>query len=186
VDALSARDDDSKTNRQIARSKQKRAGDRSAQVANALMKLSDAALKKLEVDDELRESIVRARAVIPHIARRRAERTLAGELRRIEIGEVEAALAKVAEHGAGDVRQFHLAEQWRAKLIEEGMAAAASFPVATDDELPRLVDAARRERETGRPPGAARALFRHIAGLLKAAEIDAAPDNSDSADPSDE
>jgi ribosome-associated protein len=179
---MSARDDDSKTARQIARSKQKRAGDRSAQVANALMKLSDPALKKLEVDDELRESIERARKVIPHIARRRAERTLAGELRRVEIGEVEAALAKVQEHGSGDVRQFHLAEQWRAKLIEEGIAAAASFPVPVDDELPRLVDAARRERDTGRPPGAARALFRHITTLLKAADAD----KDDAAEPIDE
>jgi ribosome-associated protein len=178
---MSARDDDDRTNRQIARSKQKRAGDRSADLANALMKLSEPALKKLEVDDELRESIERARAVTTHIARRRAERTLAGELRRVEIGEVEAALAKVQDHGSGDVRQFHLAEQWRAKLIEEGMAAAASFPVPTDDELPRLVDAARRERETGRPPGAARALFRHITTLLKAAT-----DNDDAAEPSDE
>jgi ribosome-associated protein len=167
---MSARDDDSKTNRQIARSKQKRAGDRSAQVANALMKLSEPALKRLEVDDELRESIQRARSVTTHIARRRAERTLAGELRRVEIGEVEDALAKVTEHGGADVRQFHLAEQWRAKLIEEGIAAAASFPAATDDELARLVDAARRERDTGRPPGAARALFRHIAALLKTAD----------------
>lgn len=179
---MSARDDDSKTARQIARSKQKRAGDRSADVANALMKLSDAAFKRLEVDDELRESIEIARKVTTHIARRRAERTLAGELRRVEIGEVEAALTKVQEHGSGDVRQFHLAEQWRAKLIEEGMTAAASFPAATDDELPRLVDAARRERETGRPPGAARALFRHISALLKAADsansadVDAATD----------
>jgi ribosome-associated protein len=166
---MAARDDD-RTNRQIARSKQKRAGDRSADVANALMKLNDAAFKRLEIDDDLREAIAVARKVIPHIARRRAERTLAGVLRRIEIGEVEAALAKVAEHGSGDVRQFHLAEQWRAKFIEEGIAAAASFPGPTDDELPRLVDAARRERETGRPPGAARALFRHITTLLKAAD----------------
>jgi ribosomal 50S subunit-associated protein YjgA (DUF615 family) len=85
----------------------------------------------------------------------------------------------VQEHGSGDVRQFHLAEQWRAKLIEEGMAAAASFPGATDDELPRLVDAARRERETGRPPGAARALFRHITTLLKAADTHTDVDDSD-------
>jgi ribosome-associated protein len=126
-------------------------------------------LAKLVIDDELRDDIQRARAVTAHIARRRAERTLAGDLRRYELGEIEAAIASVEDNGGADVRQFHLAEQWRAKLIEEGMAAAESFPGRVDDELPRLVDAARRERDTGRPPGAARALFRHVVKLLEPA-----------------
>lgn len=177
--------DDDKTARQIARSQQRRAGDRSAQLANALMKLSEPAVKKLELEDDLREAIDRARTVTTHIARRRAERTLAGELRRHELGEVEAALAKVQDSGGGDVRQFHLAEQWRATLIEQGMAAADSFPAPIDDELPRLVDAARRERETGRPPGAARALFRHITMLLKSAEADAGDADEGDVDDSD-
>jgi ribosome-associated protein len=164
---MSARDDDDKTARQIARSKQKRTGDRSAQLANELMKLPGHLVAKLTVDDDLREAIDRARAVTSHIARRRAERTLAGDLRRFELGEVEAALTAVAESGGADVRQFHLAEQWRTKLIEEGVAALETFPAPTDDELPRLIAAAQRERDTGRPPGAAKALFRHIATLLK-------------------
>jgi ribosome-associated protein len=164
---MSGRDDDSRTARQIARSKTRRAGDRSAHLANELMKLPAPALKRLAIDDELRASIEQARAITSHVARRRAERTLAGELRGLDIGEIEAALAKVADSSGGDVRAFHLAEQWRARLIEEGMAAAAEFPVPIDDELYRLVDAARRERETGRPPGAGRALFRHVAELLK-------------------
>ena len=167
---MSARDEDNKTARQIARSKQRRAGDRSADLARQLMTLPAPKLAKLELDDDLREAIDRARAVSSHIARRRAERTLAGELRRHEIGDVEAALAQLAESTGADVRQLHLAEQWRAKLIEEGMSAAAEFPGGADDELPRLVDAARRERATGRPPGAARALFRHIVELLKTDE----------------
>jgi len=164
---MSARDDDNKTARQIARSKRRRAGDRSADLAHDLMDLPGHKLDKLELEDDLREAIDRARAVTSHIARRRAERTLAGELRRHELGDIEAALAKLAESGGANVREFHLAEQWRAKLIEGGIAAAAQFPVPIDDELPRLVDAAQREHATGRPPGAARALFRHIAELLK-------------------
>jgi len=166
---MSSRDDDDKTARQIARSKQKRAGDRSAALARTLMTLRDATVKKLEIDDELREAIDRARKVTAHIARRRAERTLAGDLRRFDnLGEVEEQIAKIEETGSADARQFHIAEQWRARMIEEGAAALAEFPGGADDELPRLIDAARRERDTGRPPGAARALFRHITQLLKA------------------
>ncbi len=164
---MSSRDDDSKTARQIAQRSKRRMGDRSADVANALMKLPPHAVKKLEIDDELREEIETARAVTTHIARRRAERTLAGVLRAVDLGVVEAAIAKVAESANIDTQQLHLAEQWRARLITEGASALESFPGGGDDELPRLIDAARRERDTGKPPGAARALFRHIVKLLK-------------------
>ena len=177
---MSRRDDDDKTARQIARSKQKRAGDRSADLARALMKLPDHAVKKLAVDDELRDAIETARRVVSHVARRRAERTLAGELRGHDLGAIDTAIAAVREQ-SGDVRALHLAEQWRAKLIEEGMAAASAFPAPIDDELPRLVDAARRERDTGRPPGAARALFRHVSRLLASAGTDNT-DNDDNDD----
>jgi ribosomal 50S subunit-associated protein YjgA (DUF615 family) len=156
--------DDDRSARQIARGKQRRAGDKSARLANALMKLGPAAAKRLEVDDDLRESIDRARAVTSLIARRRAERTLAGDLRRFDLAELEQQLAALDENTV-DVRQFHLAEKWRARLIDDD-AALAEFPGA-DAELTRLVAAARQERATGRPPGAARALFRHVAEALK-------------------
>jgi ribosome-associated protein len=163
---VSKRDDDDRTARQIARSKQKRAGDRSAAVAAQLMKLADAAVKKLEVDEDTRDAIDRARKTTTHIARRRAERTLAGDLRRFDnLGEIEDQLARIEETGNANVRQFHLAEQWRTRLIE-GTAKVEEVPGA-DDELPRLLDAARRERDTGKPPGAARTLFRHIMKLLE-------------------
>ena len=158
---------DDRSNRQISRQRTRAAGDRSAKLATALMKLGEPALGKLELDEQLREAIDRARAVTSHIARRRAERTLAGELRGHDLVELEAKLAALSEGGAADARKFQLVEQWRARLIDEGMTAAAELPAGADDaELPRLVDAARRERDTGKPPGAARALFRHLARLL--------------------
>lgn len=159
--------DDDRTARQIARSKTKRAGDRSAKIARTLMELKDSALAKLQLDDDLRSDVARARAVTSHIARRRAERTLAGELRRYELAEVDEQLQKLEDGGAADARQFHIAEQWRARLIAEGMAAAAELPGGHDEELPRLIDAAQRERDTGKPPGAARALFRYVVTRMK-------------------
>lgn len=172
---MPARDDnDDRSARQIARSQRRKAGDRSARLAHTLMKLPAPALKKLELDEELREAIERARGVTAHVARRRAERTLAGELRRFDLPELDEPLARIDEAGNADARQLHLAEQWRTKLIEGGVAAATTFPGGVGDELPRLIDAAQRERATGRPPGAARALFRYIARALKASASEVA------------
>jgi len=138
------------------------------------MELSPHILKKLELEEEMQEVVDRARKVTAHVARRRAERTLAGELRKFDLTELAAKLANAGKQSDEDVRKFHLAEQWRAKLIEGGMEVAGDLPgSAEDEELPRLVDAARREKTTGKPPGAARALFRHVVGMLDVPETSA-------------
>lgn len=158
--------DDDRSARQLARAKQRKAGDRSARLATALMKLAARDLAKLDLDDELREAIDRARSVTSHNARRRAERTLAGELRRFDLAEIDGQLDKLS-HGNTEVQQFHLAERWRATMIEQGVAGAAGFPGGVDDELRGLIEAAQRERATGLPRGAGRLLFRRIVEVLR-------------------
>jgi len=160
-----SRDDESR--RQTAQREKRQAGDRSARVARQLMEMSDAVFAKLDLDEELREEIEVARRVTSAIARRRAERTLAGVLRGVDIADVQQRMANVEATGSADPRLFHAAEKWRARLIEEGSAAAAEFPGGYVDPLPQLIQNARRERDTGKPPGAARALFRHVMSVLK-------------------
>ena len=165
-------DDDEQSRRQIARRKVRVAGDRSARLAKTLMELPASALGKLELDEELRQSLDVARAVTSHNARRRAERGLAGDLRRMddELADLEARIANIQETGMAAPRLFQLAERWRARLIEEGEAAARELPGGPSPELLTLIANAQRERDTGRPPGAARALFRHVIARLEAAQ----------------
>ena len=167
VALMSPRDDD-RSNRQISRAKRRKDGDRSARLAREIMKLSPSALKKLELDEDQRDAVDRAVVVTTLAARRRAERTLAGDLRRFDLVDLEAKLAALGDSVNADAKHFHNAENWRTRMIAEGVAAIAEFPGGGDDELPRLIDAAQREHTTGRPPGAARKLFRHIVALLKA------------------
>ena len=160
-----SRDDESA--RQAAKREKREAGDRSARVAHQLMDLAETSLAKLDLDEELREEIDRARKVTQQIARRRAERTLAGYLRGIDIADLQQRMANVEATGSSDPRIFHAAEKWRARLLEEGSAAAEQFPGGNVDPLPQLLQNARRERDTGKPPGAQRALFRHVLSVLK-------------------
>lgn len=165
---MSDDDDRGESRRTIVRREQREAGDRSARLASTLMKVPASTLRKLELDEDLQRVVDRARAVTSQAARRRAERTLAGELRRAELEELEQRLANVQATGAAEPQQFHLAERWRTRLIEGGVEAAAEFPGGAGDPLPRLIHDAQRERATGKPAGAARALFRHIVAVLKA------------------
>jgi ribosomal 50S subunit-associated protein YjgA (DUF615 family) len=158
---------DDETKRQAAKRERREAGDRSSRLARDLMQWKDAALAKLTIDDDLREEIERARKITSPIARRRAERELAGYLRGVDLDELEAYMINVEATGNADNRLFQAAEKWRARLIEEGSAAAAEFPGGYADPLPKLIQNARRERDTGKPAGAQRALFRHVADVLK-------------------
>ena len=178
-----------RTNREIVRGKRRRAGDVSAKIARDLMQIKDAHVKKLRIDEELRDVINDARKITAPIARRRAERTLAGELRRWDLQKLTAEMAKLAEATNVDSRKLHDAENWRAKLIESGIDAATHLPGGPDDELVRMIMLARREKETNKPPGAQRALFREIMKRLDAKqhdeEVAAMDKDSEHTDPAD-
>ncbi len=168
---ISDNHDDGETPRQLARRQRRDAGKRSARVAHTLMQLPEALLDGLGLDDDLRRAVLQARRVTSHVARRREERHLAGALRRVDVEELEVRLSHVEEGGRANARQFQLAESWRARLIEGGMAAAEAFCVsfagADRTALAKLIEEAQRERSTGRPRGAARALFRLVMGALR-------------------
>jgi ribosomal 50S subunit-associated protein YjgA (DUF615 family) len=171
--------------RQTARRDRRNAGDRSARVALQLMKVKESTLGKLGLDDELRAVIDTARGITSQVARRRAERNLAGELRRIDLTDLQKKLASVEATGTADTQLFHLAESWRNRLVEEGLPAAETFPGGAAEPLPTLIQKARSERDTQKPPGAGRALFRHVMATLTAqqeAAEDAATSDSDNDD----
>jgi ribosome-associated protein len=160
--------DDELNRRQLAQRDKRKAGDRSGDLARTLMGVAEHVLDKLELEEDLRAVVDEARRITSHQARRRAERALAGQLRRFDLAEVNKRLANVQSAGVAEPQLFHAAERWRARLIEEGEAAAAEFPGGLADPLPKLIADARREKETGKPPGAARALFRHVIDVLRA------------------
>lgn len=184
---MSGSDDDAEvpeSRRQLARRARRDAGADSARLANELMKLPASSLGKLGLDEDLRHHVDRARAVTSPVARRRAERSLAGALRRTDLGELATRLENVRTTGVGDPRQLYHAERWRARLLdEEGALAAfrAAFPTADHGAVARQLEAARQERKSGKPPGAGRALFRMISGALEveAQRAEDAPEGGD-------
>lgn len=155
--------DDDLSDRQKAKQNRRKAGDRSSELARVFMQMKNETLAKLELDEELRGAIDRARAITSPIARRRAERTLAGDFRGADLADLATQVANVEQTGVADQHLFHLAEQWRTKLIDEE-GAATEFPGTIQMQL---IINARRERDTGKPVGAKRALFRAVLEVLR-------------------
>lgn len=177
---MSDREEESR--RTLVRRAQRKAGERSATLARRLMDISEATLRKLALEPDLRKIVDHARSITAKGARRREERGLAGALRGEDIPKIVARLAQVEATGNAEPELLHLAERWRTRLIEEGLTAAAEFPGGAVDPLPQLMMKARSERDTGRPPGAARALFRHVHAVLAAAAAAEAAAAADAAD----
>jgi len=159
-------DEPEESRRQTLRRQQRADSERSARLAKKLMTMSNATLDRLGLDEELTKTIARSRSITKK-ARRRAERFLAAELMSEDLDALEKRIADVAETGAAEPRLFKRAEAWRARLIEEN-DAATEFPGGAQQELRDLIHQARRERDTGKPRGAQRALFRHVFAVLKA------------------
>ena len=120
------RDDDDKvepTRRQLARKQRRDAGDLSGDLARTLMTIKDAALAKLRLDEDVAELVARARKVTSPVARRRAERALAGELRRFELEEIAAKISSEQDRASEEPRLFHAAEQLRRNSLRDAVAA---------------------------------------------------------------
>lgn len=167
-------DDEGESPRQQGRRQKRVAADRSAKIAHNLIQLPAAVLDHLALEEGLREVVDHARSMTSRGAMRREERRLAGALRYVDLDDLETRLSNLQRSGQADVRLFHQAESWRVRLIEEGGPAAEAFCASCAGvdraTLDRLTAEAKRAQTTGRPRGAARALFRTVMAALSEAD----------------
>lgn len=147
-----------------SKSARKRAHAALQALAAEMAALSDAALAKLGVDDQLRRALADLRAMQPSGARNRQLRYCARFLDGADLREVRAYLDDSASHRLAENRFLHGLEAWRDRLITTGDAALGElldrYPDVDRQRLRQAVRDARRERTDGRPAGAARRLFR--------------------------
>jgi ribosome-associated protein len=143
-------------------------------LAQALVALSDAQLAHVPISEELRDEVLRARAVTQQIAHKRQTQFLAKQLRKLDDSELEPIRAML-EHGRDHARRetaaLHRIEAWRDRLIDEGDAALTEllqqFPQADRQHLRQLARNARTEREQNKPLHAFHELFRLLRELLE-------------------
>jgi len=156
-----------------SRSQQRREALEIFKLAETLANLSDAELGRVPLDDELREEVLRTRAVTSHIARKRQTQYLAKQLRKLgdeALDPIRRALDRDRVQAHHDAAELHRVETWRDRLIAEGDVALddliAQHPTADRQHLRQLARNARSERERNKPLHAYRELFRALRELL--------------------
>jgi len=141
-------------------------------LAHDIVALDDHKLAGLALDDDLLPHVMHARRITQHIARKREVGFLAKQLRRYEeeLPHWRATLdADTAESRQGAAR-LHRVEAWRDRLLREGDDALGEFvaqhPQADRQQLRTLLRQAQSEHARGKPPAAARQLFRALRDLM--------------------
>lgn len=139
-------------------------------LAERLAGLSNGELERLGLGAKARQAIAEIRRIPASGARERqikyAGKLLAGEdtgPAGLYLDDRQSAQLAINQH-------FHALERWRDRLLAEGDAAVTELfeahPGLDVQQLRQLVRAARAERDAGKPPAAARKLFRFLRGQL--------------------
>lgn len=149
-----------------SRSELKRqAQDRQGLVARVL-ELAPSEWERLGFGESERKSMMEGKRIKASGARNRQIKYLA---RILDDAALESAAAFLDNRHSQQLeanRAFHGLERWRDRLIAEGTEAMGDLLVEYPDmdrqQLRHMILGAQRERDTGKPAGAAKKLFRYL------------------------
>lgn len=138
-------------------------------LAARLIGLSPALLARIPLDDDLRAAVGQARGIRSNVARKRQLQFVAKLLRHRDPEPIREALAGL-EAGARELTaRQHRVETWRDRLLEQGDPALGELLELRDDvdrqAARQLMRQAAKEAAAGKPPAAARSLFRMLRQL---------------------
>ncbi len=174
---MAARDEEPELNEPPSKSQRKRDAEDLKDLGDELVALPAADLEALPLAEKLRDAIDLARRITAHGAAARQRQLIGKILRKVDVEEIRAALAARALARKLEAREFHRIEVWRDRLLAEGEPALAALlaaePALDAKRLRALLAQARAEAAAGRPPAAARELFRWLRDALAAAGANA-------------
>jgi len=148
-------------------------------LASELIGLSPARLASVPMDDDLAEAIGHARKIRSNVARKRQMQYVAKLLRRIDPEPIVQTLKEFDTEARHLRVRHHRCETWRDHLLETADAGVAELMKqrsGTDSQAIRqLIRNARNEFARGKPPSAARSLFRTLREMDEAEPLPPLP-----------
>ncbi len=148
----------------------KREAEDMKRLGDELVRMAPADLAQIPLPENLRDAIELARRISAHGGAARQRQLIGKLLRKHDVTEIRAALDAKALDERLRAREFHRIETWRNRLLSEGDTAIeallATHPQLDPGPLRTLVGTARHEAARGRPPAAARELFRWLREAL--------------------
>ena len=138
-------------------------------LAARLLELSASQLRRVPLENDVLLAIGEAHKFRSHGARRRQLQYLAKLIRRTDSAVIIAAIEEIQTEARGLTARQHRAEAWRERLLQQGDTALGELLQQHSgvdmQHLRRLIRNARQEEAAGKPPVAARNLFRALRDL---------------------
>jgi len=135
-------------------------------LASKLLTLNNRKLALIPLDNDVLESILEARQIRSHGARRRQLQYISKLLRRTDPTDILDAVNGIDTEARGLTARHHRSEVWRDVLMEQGDVALGQLleqrSTVDVQKLRQLIRNARNEKTAGKPPSASRALFREL------------------------
>lgn len=147
-------------------------------LSEEMSELSAGQLKILELPDNINKAVVEASGMPHKGARKRLLKYITGQLHKIDIEPILEKLSRIKNKSAHAVREHHVVERWRDRLIAEGNDALTELldeqPHADRQLLRQLLRNVQKEAEAGKPPKSSRLLYRQLKELFK---VEGEPDD---------
>jgi ribosome-associated protein len=136
-----------------------------------MSELSVTQLKTLELPEKIYKAVAEVAGMPLKGARKRSLKFIAGQLHKIDVKPIQEKLARIKNQSAHAVREHHIVERWRDRLIKEGNDALTELLGEHSDadrqQLRQLVRNAQKETETAKPPKSSRLLYHYLKDLFK-------------------
>jgi len=135
-------------------------------LARELIKLNQAKLDRVPLDEPVRAAVAEARQIRSNVARKRQMQYVAKLLRRDDPEPILLALEQFDAEAREITGRQHRAESWRDFLVERGDPAVGELiglrPDTDTQAIRQLIRNTRREAAGNRPPASTRTLFRTL------------------------
>ncbi len=149
-------------------------------LGEALSELPEAKLASFDLPEYIHKAVADVAGMPPTGARKRLLKYIAGQFHKMDVSEIQEKLAKLQNQSAHAVREHHLVERWRDRLIREGNEALTGlidgYPDADVQQIRQLLRNIKKETETQQPPKSSRLLYRYLKALLENENLDEEPE----------
>ena len=139
-------------------------------LAEEISELSVSQITILELPGNIHNSVIQVSGMPHKGARKRLLKYITGQLNKINVDTILEKLAKMKNKSAHAVREHHIVERWRDRLIKGGQEALTAFlneqPDADRQQLRQLLRNIQKEQEASKPPKSARLLYRYLKNVF--------------------
>lgn len=144
----------------------KKDADALQQLGVDLIDLPEKDWEKLALSESLIDALREAKRIHSRSALKRHRQFIGRLMRDIDPEPIHQHFEQLRQKTRQQVQAHHALEQWRDRMIEEADVAVEEYlrenTGADRQHLRQLVRQSRKERDQGKPPKSARALFRYL------------------------